>query len=268
MTLTDQEFEFLRKLLYEAAGINLSSEKKALVIGRLTRRIESLGITSYGDYFRRIAGHTDPQERQWALDALTTNETFFFREPQHFAYLSETIVPAVPPGATFRVWSAASSSGEEAYSIAMLLAERLGQRPWEIIGSDLSTKVLDKARRGQYPLERAEKIPQPYLRAYCLKGTGEQEGTFLIDPSLRKRVHFQQANLMQPLPKVGLFDVIFLRNVLIYFDLPTKQRVIESLLPFMKPDGYFFSGHSESITGLVSGLVQVKPAIYKKAREP
>ncbi len=265
MNLTDPEFDFLRKLLYEAAGINLTAEKKALVVGRLTRRIESLGIASYGEYFRRIAGHADPQERQWALDALTTNETFFFREPAHFAFLSETILPALPPGETFRVWSAASSSGEEAYSIAMLLAERLGQRPWEIIGSDLSTKVLDKARRGQYPMDRAEKIPQPYLRAYCLKGTGAQEGTFLIDAALRKRVRFQQANLMGPLPKVGLFDVIFLRNVLIYFDLPTKRRVVENLLPFMKPDGYFFSGHSESLTGMVGGLAQVKPAIYRRS---
>lgn len=266
MILSDQEFDFLRKMLYEAAGINLSPEKKALVIGRLTRRIESLGLSSYGEYFRRIASLVDPEERQWAIDALTTNETFFFREPQHFAFLSETVIPTVAPGNTFRVWSAASSSGEEAYSIAMVLAERLGTRPWEIVGSDLSTKVLEKARRGQYPMERAEKIPQPYLRAYCLKGAGAQEGTFLIDPSLRKRVSFQQANLMGPLPKVGLFDIIFLRNVLIYFDPPTKRKVVDNLLPFMKPDGYFFSGHSESLTGLVPGLVQVKPAIYRKAQ--
>jgi chemotaxis protein methyltransferase CheR len=265
MQLTDQEFEFLRKLLYEAAGINLSAEKKALVVGRLTRRIEKLGLTSYGEYFRRIAGVHDPAERQWALDALTTNETFFFREPPHFAYLSEQILPKLAPNAPFRVWSAASSSGEEAYSIAMLLSERLGRRPWEIIGSDLSTKVLDIARRGQYPMERAEKIPKPYLHNYCLKGTGDQEGTFLIDPALRKRVSFQQANLMGPLPQVGQFDVIFLRNVLIYFDLPTKRRVVDNLLPYIKPDGYFFSGHSESLTGLVDGLLPIKPAIYRKA---
>lgn len=265
MTLTDQEFDFLRRFIYEAAGINLTPEKKPLVVGRLARRIESLGLSSYGEYFRRIAGLIELEERQWAIDALTTNETFFFREPQHFAFLSEKILPNVTPAETFRVWSAASSSGEEAYSIAMLLSERLGPRPWEIIGSDLSTKVLDKARRGQYPMERAEKIPQPYLRAYCLKGTGEQDGTFLIDNALRKRVHFQHANLMGPLPNVGLFDVIFLRNVLIYFDQPTKRRVVENLLPFMKSNGYFFSGHSESITGLVAGLAQVQPAIYKRA---
>ena len=265
MTLTDQEFDFLRKMLYDATGINLTPDKKALVVGRLTRRIEGLGLASYGEYFRRIAGNTDLAERTWALDALTTNETYFFREPAHFAYLSETILPKVPPGGQFRVWSAASSSGEEAYSIAMLLGERLGQRPWEIVGSDLSTKVLEKAMRGQYPMERAEKIPKPYLRDYCLKGTGDQEGTFLIEPWLRKRVRFQQANLMGPLPKIGLFDVIFLRNVLIYFDPPTKRRVVENLLPFMKPDGYFFSGHSESLSGLVQSLESIQPAIYRKA---
>jgi chemotaxis protein methyltransferase CheR len=148
----------------------------------------------------------------------------------------------------------------------MVLAERLGKRPWEIVGSDLSTKVLDKARRGQYPMERAEKIPQPYLRSYCLKGTGEHEGTFLIEAWLRGRTRFEQANLMEPLPKVGLFDVIFLRNVLIYFDAATKHRVVSNLMPFMKPEGYFFSGHSESLTGVVEDLVSVKPAIYRKLR--
>jgi chemotaxis protein methyltransferase CheR len=269
MVLTDQEFDYLRRQLYEASGINLNPEKKPLVVGRLSRRIESLGLATYGEYFHRIFGtRTGPDnldERQWALDALTTNETYFFREPQHFAFLSETILPKVTPGETFRVWSAASSSGEEAYSIAMVLAERLGKRPWEIVGSDLSTKVLEKARRGLYPMERAEKIPQAYLRSFCLKGTGEQEGTFMIEGWLRARARFEQANLMGPLPKMGLFDVIFLRNVLIYFDAPTKRRVVNNLLPFMKPDGYFFSGHSESLTGIIDGLAQIKPAIYRRA---
>ena len=265
MTLTDQEFDFLRKLLYEAAGISLNAEKKPLVVGRLSRRIEKLGLSSYGEYFRRIAGKTDPDERQWALDALTTNETYFFREPEHFAYLSETILPSSNRSETFRVWSAASSSGEEAYSIAMVLAERLGKGPWEILASDLSTKVLELARRAQYPMARAEKIPQPYLRNFCLKGVGDQDGTFMIDAWPRSRVRFFQANLMEPLPSVGQFDVIFLRNVLIYFDAPTKSRVVNNLIPFMKPGGYFFSGHSESLTGLVEGLQAIKPAIYRKA---
>ncbi len=263
LTLTDPEFEILRKLLYEAVGINLTPEKKALVTGRLSKRIGDLGLNSFGDYFRRIAG-LDPEERQWAFNALSTNETSFFREPEHFRYLVDVILPRVHPGQTFRVWSAASSSGEEAYSIAMVLSEHLGQSPWEIVGSDISTKVLDLARRGLYPMDRAKTIPKPYLRAYCMKGTGPHEGAFLIEQGLRKRVSFLQANLVGPLPKVGLFDLIFLRNVLIYFDPPTKRKVVDNLLPFLHPGGHFFSGHSESLTGMVSGLETVKPAIYRK----
>jgi chemotaxis protein methyltransferase CheR len=264
MELHETEFQGLKKLLHEAAGINLTPEKKAMVMGRLGRRIASLGLPSYGAYIQRIAGHTDPAERQWALDALTTNETYFFREPPHFAFLSETILPRAVRGQPFRVWSAASSSGEEAYSIAMVLAERLGRSPWEVVGTDLSTKVLDKARSGLYPMARAEKIPAPYLRAYCLKGVGSQDGQFLIHSDLRQRVRFLQANLMGALPQLGQFDVIFLRNVLIYFDLAGKQRVVRQLVPCLKPGGYLFSGHSESLTGIAEGLEGVRPAIYRR----
>lgn len=264
MTLTDKEFDFLKKLLYQAVGINLTAEKKALVMGRLAKRIKDLGLASYGDYFRLIGEGHDPAERQWAFNALTTNETFFFRETPHFAYLTEKILSAHPRGEPFRVWSAASSTGEEAYSIAMVLAERLGKGQWEIVASDLSTKVLDQARRGVYPMARAEKIPGPYLRNFCLKGVGPQEGSFLIEPWLRQRVRFLQVNLIEQIPEVGIFDLIFLRNVLIYFDPPTKRRVVANLLPHLKPGGHFFSGHSESLTGMVEGLSPVQPAVYRK----
>jgi chemotaxis protein methyltransferase CheR len=262
-TLTDPEFEMLRKLLYEAVGINLTPEKKALVTGRLSKRVVDLGLGSFGEYFRRIGG-PDPDERQWAFNALSTNETSFFREPQHFAYLTEVILPAHPRGEAFRVWSAASSTGEEAYSIAMVLAERLGKSAWEIVASDISTKVLDQARRGLYALDRAGNIPKPYLRNFCLKGAGSQEGNFLIDRWLRERVRFQQVNLVGPVPALGTFDLIFLRNVLIYFDPPTKRKVVDNLLPHLKPGGHFFSGHSESLTGMVNGLETIKPAVYRK----
>ncbi|MEW5788915.1 MAG: protein-glutamate O-methyltransferase CheR [Pseudomonadota bacterium] len=264
LTLNDQEFDFLRKHLYQAVGINLTPEKKALVTGRLGKRISDLGLASFGEYFKRIAGNLDPDERQWAINALTTNETSFYREPQHFAYLSEVIVPTHDRRETFRVWSAASSTGEEPYSIAMLLAERLQKAPWEVMASDLSTKVLDQARRGLYSLDRADRIPKPYLRRFCLKGVGAQEGMFLLEPWLRERVRFLQVNLVEPLPKLGMFDLIFLRNVLIYFDPPTKKRVVEQLLAHLKPGGHFFSGHSESLTGLVAELEPVRPAIYRK----
>lgn len=263
--LTDPEFQILRKLLYEAVGINLTPEKKALVAGRLGKRIADLGLASFGDYFRRISGGQHPDERQWAFNALTTNETSFFREPQHFAHLTEAILPTHPRGEPFRVWSAASSTGEEPYSIAMVLAERLGDAPWEIIASDISTKVLDQAKRGLYPMARSQQIPKPYLRRFCLKGTGPQDGSLLIDRWPRERVRFLQVNLVGPLPNLGQFDLIFLRNVLIYFDPPTKKRVVSGLLPHLKPGGWFFSGHSESLTGLIEGLTPVRPAIYRKS---
>lgn len=260
--LTPAEFETLRKMLYESVGINMTPEKKALITGRLAKRLVQLGMKTYAEYFHRIKG--DAEERQSAFNALTTNETSFYREPPHFAHLSEVILPEHPRGEPFRVWSAASSTGEEAYSIAMVLAERLGKRDWEILASDISTKVLDQARRAVYPLERAGNIPKPYLHRFCLKGAGAQEGQFQIDRWLRDRVHFMQVNLVGPMPSVASFDLIFLRNVLIYFDPPTKRKVVANLLPHLKPGGYFYSGHSESLTGMVQGLSPVKPAIYRK----
>jgi len=162
------------------------------------------------------------------------------------------------------LWSAASSSGEEPYSLAMTLAEGLGTTPWEVIGSDISSQVLAKARSGHYPMERASNLPHPLLVKYCLKGTGSQQGTFLIDRALRNRVHFIQVNLNDTLPDLGEFDVIFLRNVMIYFDQPTKSKVVARLIPRLKPGGYFIVSHSESLNGVSDALKLVSPSIYRK----
>lgn len=263
-TLTDMDFAFLRKLLRDAAGINLGPEKKALVVGRLYKRLQPTGCDSFGAYFRLIAQGPATPEWQIALDLLTTNETSFFREPPHFDYLSRVILAAQPPGQVFRVWSAACSSGEEPYSIAMVLAEHLGMSGWEIVASDISTRVLASAQRGLYDLGRARQIPEPYLKRYCLKGVGSQTGLFLIDKPLRERVRFMQVNLNAPLPKLGQFDLIFLRNVMIYFDLETKRDVVARLVATLRPGGHFFPGHSESLNGVTSALETVAPAIYRK----
>ncbi len=262
--LTDEEFNRFRTWLYDSAGINLSDAKRQLVVGRLAKRLQIHGLDSYGSYFRLLTSGSQPEELQTALDLLTTNETYFFREPKHFEYLRDQILPQVRPGRGFRVWSAASSSGQEAYTLAMVLADRLGEEPWEIIGSDLSTRVLEKARSGHYPLEQSRHIPQDYLRRYCLKGVGSQEGTFLVSKQLRSRVSFRQVNLINKLPKLGEFDLIVLRNVMIYFDADTKRKVVSNLLPLLKPGGHLFIGHSESLNGIVEGLHLVKPAIYRK----
>lgn len=264
IVLSEAEFGLFRKLLFDLSGISLAPTKKPLVSGRLEKRLKHHGLRSYKDYFKLVTGGSGKGELQIALDLLTTNETYFFREPKHFEFLRERILPQFKGGRPFRVWSAASSSGEEAYSIAMVLADVLQDRPWEVIGTDISTRMLDKARSGHYSMERAKHISPSYLSRFCLKGIGSQEGTFLVDKKLRSRVRFTQANLNAPLPKMEEFDVIFLRNVLIYFEMDTKRQVVERLLTLLRRSGYFLVGHSESLNGITTELESVLPAIYRK----
>ena len=262
--ISDAEFVRFKTLAKSIAGIHLSDAKKALVCGRLSRRLTHFGLNSYGEYFKLIEAGREPGELQTALDLLTTNETYFFREPKHFDFLKQRILPERKAGAPFRIWSAASSSGEEPYTLAMILADVLGESPWEIVASDLSTRVLEKAQRGVYPMERAHNIPQQYLKSYCLKGVGAQAGNFVIDRRLRARVRFLQVNLNQTLPALGEFDVVFLRNVMIYFDLATKRQVVGRILSLLKPAGWLMVGHSESLNGVTEDVRAAAPSIYRK----
>ncbi len=262
--LKEEEFHQFRSWLHRTAGINLSPAKKPLVSGRLSKRLKHYKLSSYGEYFRLITHASQTEELQVALDLLTTNETYFFREPKHFDFLNSEVLPHAKPGLPFRLWSAASSSGEEPYTLAMTLADSLGSTPWEIIASDISMRVLEKARTGHYSMDRTEGIPKHLLSKYCLKGTGAQEGTFLIERTLRSRVQFMQINLNNALPRMGEFDVIFLRNVMIYFDMDTKREVVARMLPHLKSGGYFFVSHSESLNGINDSLKLVKPSIYRK----
>ncbi len=262
--LTDQEFAQFQKLIYDIAGISLAASKKPLVSGRLQKRLAHHGLSSYQEYFHVLQRQSERLELQIAVDLLTTNETYFFREEKHFEFLRTEILSRFRPGRPFRIWSAASSSGQEAYTMAMVIADTLGDVPWEIFASDISTRVLERARTAQYALEQAEKIPKHYLTQYCLKGTGAQDGTFLVDRALRNRIKFAQINLNQPLPQVGEFDVIFLRNVMIYFDTDTKREVVQRLGATLRPGGYLFVGHSESLNGVTDELKTIKPSIYMK----
>ena len=259
--LSDREFAHFQAFIYEAAGIRMTLAKKALVSGRLSKRLRECGMGSYGDYFRLLISGTAPAEVQAAVDLLTTNETYFFREQRHFDFLAAQAAAARDP---LRVWSAASSSGEEAYSIAMVLADCQPDRPWEVLGSDISLRVLQRARAGRYASERARNIPAPYLRRFCLKGMGKQQGTLLVDRSLRTRVQFAQVNLNEPLPQLGQFDLVFLRNVMIYFDNDTKRRVVARVLSQLRPGGHFLIGHAESLNDITSAVEMVAPAIYRK----
>ena len=263
-TISDKEFGYFQRFIFEAAGITLSPAKKALVCGRLSKRLQQRQVGSYGEYFKLLSSGEDAREVQTAIDLLTTNETYFFREPKHFEVLRERASVARDSGKPFRVWSAASSSGEEAYSMAMVLADCLADDPWEVVGSDLSSRVLDQARTGHYNAARTTHIPRNYLRRFCLKGQGPQEGTLLVDRNLRTRVQFLQINLNEPLPRMVSFDVIFLRNVMIYFSQDTKRQVVERILTLLKPGGTFVIGHSESLHDITTAVQQVSPSVYRK----
>lgn len=262
--ITDREFVQFQRFIYDAAGITMANGKQALVSGRLAKRLAHYQLDSYGDYLKLLESRAQPAELQVAVDLLTTNETYFFREPRHFDFLRDHVLPGLPRERTLRVWSAACSSGEEPYSVAMLLAQAGGGRPWEILASDISTRMLDKARRGVYAMGGVRGMTPELLRTHCLKGTGTQEGSFAVDPKLRARVNFAQINLNTTLPDVGEFDVIFLRNVLIYFEPSTKREVVARLQAKLRRGGYLFVGHSESLNGLADGLQGVVPAVYRR----
>jgi len=264
--INDTEFKRLSSLLYDIAGISLSDAKKVLMTGRLSKRLIALGLDTYTQYYKYITDPSHADELRFMVDLLTTNETYFFREPQHFEFLKEILPKSVASGDVYRVWSAAASIGAEAYTIAMVLADKLGvDGSWEILGTDISHSVLEQARRGHYRLAEADKIHVPYLKKFCLKGRDDQAGTFLIDKKLRQHVHFEQLNLnVEGMKKMGEYDVIFLRNVLIYFDIPTKQRVVANLIRSLKSGGYLIVGHSESLNGITNVLTSIKPTIYRK----
>jgi len=267
MMITDREFQDFQRFIYDAAGISLSPAKKALVTGRLARRLTARNLDNYGAYFALLRDGTDRTEVQTAIDLLTTNETYFFREPKHFDLLRKVAAEPDEPsraGRPFRVWSAASSTGEEAYSMAMVLADCRGARPWEVVGTDISTRVVAQARTGHFVRQRTTHVPMDYLRRFCLKGIGAQEGTVLVSRELRDRVSFRHANLNAALPELGTFDVIFLRNVMIYFDQATKRKVVERVLSLLRPGGYFCVGHSESLHEISTAVRQIAPATYRK----
>lgn len=262
--LSDLEFSKLRQLMLEKTGIAFKDSKRSLLVSRLMSRLRKRGVGSFLEYCGLITRPEEGDELQAAIDLVTTNETSFFREPDHFRVLREHIEAQRPVPSPFRVWSAASSSGEEAYTIAMVLAEVMGGAEWEILGTDISTRVLDRARRAIYPMERSSTIPKVMLHRHCLKGRGSHEGMFMVSRRLYERVQFRQMNLCRPLPELKPFDVIFLRNVLIYFELERKRQIVESLCTKLKPEGILIVGHSESLNGVTQCVSPIHPSIYRR----
>jgi chemotaxis protein methyltransferase CheR len=262
--ITNAEFAQFQRLIYDIAGISLSDAKKVLLVGRLSKRLKHYNFTTYTEYLRLLKSESEPGEMQVMVDLLTTNETYFFREEAHFDFLSRVILARHPAGQPFDVWSGASSTGEEIYTISFVLADKLGiNAKWSVLGSDISTRVLETAQRGHYWLDRTRGLPDAYLRKYCRKGVRSQEGSYMIAPEIKAHTRFMQVNLNRDLPDLGKFHVIFLRNVMIYFDADTKRQVVNRLARKLHPGGYFIIGHSESITGMCDLLKPIQPTIFQ-----
>ncbi len=268
--LSQQEFNQIRKRFQAVTGISLNDSKQMLVAGRLNKRLRAYGLSSYQEYLTLLDAPNAADERQLMIDLLTTNETHFFREPSHFDFIRDEVFRQLKPQQTFKAWSAACSSGQEPYSLAMLCMDKLGaHNAWEIFASDVSSKVVEEAKQALYPLHESTELSHDYLHRFCLRGVRSQEGQFLIKPEIQRRVKFAQINLNMPLPVVGEFDVIFLRNILIYFQLPMKQKLISRVLSQLKSGGYLILGHAESLLGiaddyLLAQLTTLHPSVYQK----
>ena len=255
--LLDNEFKTFQKVIFEAVGITLNDSKKTLVHSRLNKRIIHYKLDSYAAYLRIIA--INNTEKMEMINLITTNETYFFRESAHFDFIKKFISSRDE----IRLWSAAASVGAEAYSLAMMFNEKLPQ--WSIYGSDINSDVIKKARMGLYPLSWIEKIPQDLRSKYCLRGKGSYEGQFLIDRVLTKNMHFFENNLLKVNTKIGQFDVIFLRNVLLYFNDETKQKVVQNVLSNLKAGGYLIISLTENLQGIpIPNLKQIATSIYQK----
>ncbi|WP_437298293.1 CheR family methyltransferase [Sorangium sp. So ce426] len=293
--LGDEEFAMFQRLVRRASGIALGPQKKPLLLCRLGPRLRALGLRSFGEYYRRVTAPGGEGELVHMLDCICTNETHFFRERDQFELLEREILPAwhesAGHGASFargrplRAWSAACSTGEEPYSIAMSLLDSLpsrdrgdaaGQAPPRaaaastgapgicILATDLSVRALDQAQRAVWPIERASEIPEERLRTYMLRGTGASAGLMKARPELRRLITFRRFNLLDAAPKrFGLFDLIFCRNVLIYFDAATKASIVARLIASLAPSGYLFLGHAEGLHGTDHRVRCVAPSVYR-----
>ncbi|MGY3851771.1 CheR family methyltransferase [Aeromonas aquatilis] len=264
--LTQREFELFRRFIFTAAGIDLAPCKRALVQSRLAKRLRALNLTSYYGYWERINQPQNVQERQLAINLLSTNETYFFREAQHFSWLKHHAEQLhASRHQPLRVWSAACSTGEEAYSAAMVLAEQLGiNERWRIYGTDINTRVIPFAQRAIYAVERAQHVPPHLWMRYFQRGHDEYAGKVRVRPELARKVSFSNLNLLNCGNFIEReFDVIFLRNVLIYFNEETKGQVLSQLCELLKPGGYLLVGHSEIIRQQDLPLVQEAPSRYR-----
>ncbi|WP_369464001.1 protein-glutamate O-methyltransferase CheR [Citrobacter braakii] len=265
LALSDAHFRRICQLIYQRAGIVLADHKRDMVYNRLVRRLRTLGLDDFGRYLSMLEANQNSAEWQAFINSLTTNLTAFFREGHHFPVLSDH---ARRSSGEYRVWSAAASTGEEPYSIAITLADTLGMAPgrWRVFASDIDTEVLEKARSGIYRLDELKTLSPQQLQRYFMRGTGPHEGLVRVRQELAGHVEFSSVNLLDKQYNVpGPFDAIFCRNVMIYFDKTTQQDILHRFVPLLKPDGLLFAGHSENFSNLVREFSLRGQTVYAHA---
>lgn len=259
--LRPEQFRVIRDRLYDVSGINMQDGKAGLVRTRLSKRVSALGLGSFRDYVRHV--EQDATEFALMVDLLTTNKTSFFREARHFEFLREAVLPSLTADRPVRIWSAGCSTGEEPYTLVMLLREAwtdFARRDVRVLATDLSTRVLTRAAEGRYTESVLREVPPP-LRSRYFERDGDD---FRVRSSLRAPICFARLNLMEAWPMKGPFDAIFCRNVMIYFDRPTQERLINRFWKLLRPGGHLFVGHSESLTPLKHSFRYVEPAVYAR----
>lgn len=267
--ITDAEFTRFQRLIRERTGIHLSDLKRHLLVTRLAQTLKRLGLTTFQEYYAHVIADRSGNELHTLINRITTNKTSFFREPHHFAFLKTQVIPQarLRNQKALRIWSAGCSSGEEPYSIAIAVLEALGKHHgWDvhILASDIDTDILEQAKSGTYSMEALDEVSEERRHAYFLRGYGEYTGLAQVRPEVRRMIEFRQVNLSERawgLP--AHFDVIFCRNVIIYFDRSMQQQIVGDLAGHLKPTGVFFSGHSENLFWLRDLLVPVEPTVYR-----
>ena len=264
--LKDKEYRKLVKIVYDSAGINLGDNKQELVHARLGKILRKRNIRGFDEYIKLLSTDTSGDELVMLLDAIATNVTHFFRESDHFDFITQQFSEVRNPS-EIRIWSAGCSSGEEPYSIAITLCELFGNCPRpqsHILATDISTRILDRAKRGVYPRKVIENLDLSLLKKYFLKGKGNSDGLIKVRKEIIGMVTFQRLNLVEPFNLTTQFDVIFCRNVMIYFDNSTRQSIVENFNRALKPGGILIIGHSESLNGIRHPFKYLKPTIYVK----
>jgi chemotaxis protein methyltransferase CheR len=266
-TLNTSEYQKISQLAYEHFGLDLRGGKQSLISARLGKKLRELGLGSFQRYYDYVKADRSGAALASMVDQLTTNHTSFFREPSHFDFLRKAVFPTLRTRSRIHIWSAACSSGEEPYSIAMSLLEeapREAAAKVKIKATDISTRVLEKATSGIYPAERVEGIPNLLLQRYLVKAPGKGMDAFRFRNDVRSMIDFERLNLMEELPEGYCCSVLFCRNIMIYFDKPTQQSLVQRLSGHLEDGGYLFIGHSESLNNLSHGLDYVCPATYRK----